>query len=67
MPYRHSVARTVATALADAAARGGPTAVFIDDAHWLDPSSLLVLEHLVELLERGGAGHRVDPRAPKRS
>jgi tetratricopeptide (TPR) repeat protein len=67
MPYRQSVARTVATALADAAARGGPTAVFIDDAHWLDPSSLLVLEHLVELLERGGQaiglilGHRSDP------
>ncbi|MEU6807488.1 AAA family ATPase [Streptomyces sp. NPDC046831] len=67
MPYRQSVARTVATALADAAARGGPTAVFIDDAQWLDPSSLLVLEHLVELLERGGPaiglilGHRSDP------
>ncbi|MET9513751.1 AAA family ATPase [Streptomyces sp. NPDC002994] len=68
LPYRQSVARTVATALADAGARGGPTAVVIDDAQWLDPSSLLVLEHLVELLERGGGrglglvlGHRSDP------
>ncbi|CAM5600483.1 AAA family ATPase [Streptomyces fumanus] len=73
MPYRQSVARTVATALADAAADGGPTALFIDDAQWLDPSSLLVLEYLVELLERGGQaiglilGHRSDAEPEPRT
>ncbi|MFD5560374.1 ATP-binding protein [Kitasatospora griseola] len=49
-PLMQSVARAVAGALEDAAADGGPTVIVLDDVQWLDPSSLLVLEHFVERL-----------------
>ncbi|WP_327739601.1 AAA family ATPase [Streptomyces nojiriensis] len=68
-PLMQGVARTVAAALEEAATVSGPTAIVLDDIQWLDPSSLLVLEHLVERLHREELalglllGHRTDPGA----
>ncbi|MEU1624951.1 AAA family ATPase [Streptomyces sp. NPDC020096] len=69
LSIRQSVTRTVANALSEAAALGDPTIIVLDDVQWLDPSSLLVLEYLVESLQNDAPalglvlGYRSDPGA----
>ncbi|MEU7894262.1 AAA family ATPase [Nonomuraea sp. NPDC049152] len=48
LPYRQSAAHGLASALLNALVEAGPTLVLIDDVQWIDPSSLLVLDHLME-------------------
>ncbi|MEU3168513.1 AAA family ATPase [Streptosporangium sp. NPDC006930] len=48
LPYRQSAAHGLASALLGALTEKGPTLVLIDDVQWIDPSSLLVLDHLME-------------------
>ncbi|MET7988951.1 AAA family ATPase [Streptomyces sp. NPDC005281] len=68
-PLMQGAARAVASALEEAATASGPTVIVLDDVQWLDPSSMLVLEYLVERLHREELavglllGHRTDPGA----
>ncbi|MCG5219474.1 AAA family ATPase [Streptosporangium sp. KLBMP 9127] len=56
LPYRQSAAHGIASALLDALERAGPALVLIDDVQWIDPSSLLVFDHLMEEFWGGPVG-----------
>jgi tetratricopeptide (TPR) repeat protein len=50
LPFQHGVAQQIVDVILDLTRSGPPVVVFIDDAHAIDPSSLLVLDRLLPRL-----------------